>query len=102
MRGGVVDAKDFNKDWWKPALRAVGVPRGTYEDGMHKLRHFFASVLLDAGESIKALAAYLGHADPAFTLRVYTHLMPSSEDRARRAIDALFDGAEHPDALATP
>ncbi|BCJ33337.1 hypothetical protein Athai_08400 [Actinocatenispora thailandica] len=30
---------------------------------MHALRHFYASVLLDAGESIKALSSYLGHAD---------------------------------------
>jgi site-specific recombinase XerD len=28
---------------------------------MHALRHFYASVLLEAGESIKALSAYLGH-----------------------------------------
>jgi hypothetical protein len=40
------------------------------------------SVLLEDGVSIKALAEYLGHADPGFTLRTYTHLMPSSEDRA--------------------
>ena len=45
---------------------------------------------LDAGESIRALAEYLGHADPAFTLRVYTHLMPSSSERTRRAIDEVF------------
>lgn len=57
---------------------------------MHALRHYYASVLLDAGESIRALADYLGHADPGFTLRTYTHLMPSSEDRARAAIDAAF------------
>ncbi|MFS8099383.1 tyrosine-type recombinase/integrase [Lentzea alba] len=50
---------------------------------MHALRHFYASVLLDAGESIKALAEWLGHADPAFTMRVYTHLLPSSSDRTR-------------------
>jgi integrase len=46
-----------------------------------------ASVLLDAGESVKALAAYLGHADPGFTLRIYTDLLPTSDDRTRRAID---------------
>lgn len=57
---------------------------------MHALRHYYASVLLDAGESIRAVADYLGHADPGFTMRTYTHLMPSSEDRARRAIDAAF------------
>ncbi|MBW8704038.1 Tyrosine recombinase XerD [Streptomyces sp. MBT84] len=42
---------------------------------MHAVRHFYASVLLDAGESIKALSQYLGHSDPGFTLKVYTHLM---------------------------
>jgi integrase len=64
---------------------------------MHVLRHTYASVLLHAGESIKALSLYLGHSDPGFTLRVYTHLMPTSEDRTRRAIDQAFDGpAEAP------
>ena len=55
-------------------------------NGMHALRHTYASVLLEDGVSIKALAEYLGHADPGFTLRTYTHLMPSSEDPARTAV----------------
>lgn len=41
----------------------------------HALKYFYALSLLEAGVSIRALAEYLGHADPAFTLRVYTHLM---------------------------
>ena len=45
----------------------------------------------DSGESIRALASYLGHADPGFTLRVYTHLMPASEERTRRALDRVLD-----------
>ncbi|HEY6596829.1 MAG TPA: hypothetical protein VI011_22410 [Asanoa sp.] len=49
-----------------------------------------ARAALDAGESIKALAAYLGHADPGFTLRTYTHLMPTSEERTRRAVDEIL------------
>jgi integrase len=54
------------------------------------LRHTYASVLLDAGESIKALSGYLGHADPGFALRVHTHLLAASADRTRQAIDAAF------------
>ena len=64
---------------WKRALVAAGgIPpreRGARylqaapEGGMHALRHAYASVLLDAGESIKALSEYLGHSDPGFTLR---------------------------------
>lgn len=60
---------------------------------MHALRHFYASVQLEAGTSIRALAEYLGHADPGFTLRVCTHLMPSSEDRARQAVDDALEAA---------
>jgi integrase len=53
---------------WKPALSAAGVPPAR-ENGMHALRHWYASVQLDGGTSVKALAEYLGHADPGFTLR---------------------------------
>jgi integrase len=79
----------YNTHVWKPALRAVGVAP-TSANGMHALRHWFASVQLEAGTSIRALAEYLGHADPGFTLRTYTHLMPSSEDRAREAMNMAF------------
>jgi integrase len=49
-----------------------------------------AQMQLEHGTSIRALAEYLGHHDPGFTLRTYTHLMPASEDRARQAIDLLL------------
>ncbi len=58
--------------------------------GEPALRHFYASVLLDAGENVKALAEYLGHSDPGLTLRVYAHLMPSSQERTRKAVAAVF------------
>ncbi|WP_415878022.1 tyrosine-type recombinase/integrase [Micromonospora maris] len=91
----------FNSGVWKPAVRATGIPDDRH-NGMHVLRHTYASVLLDAGESIKALSAYLGHADPGFTLRTYTHLLPASEDRTRRAIDrALGEDQADNDSSAT-
>ncbi|MEU4832044.1 site-specific integrase [Streptosporangium sp. NPDC023615] len=71
--GGAVRRNDFNTYAWKPALMHAGVipepERGqryeaAREHGMHALRHFYASVLLDAGENIKALSQYLGHSDP--------------------------------------
>jgi integrase len=81
---------------WRPALVTAGVKPGR-GNGMHALRHFYASVLIDAGESASAVAEYLGHADPGFTLRVYAHLFPSSEHRARRAIDGVFRaGSDRP------
>ncbi|WP_143539435.1 integrase [Saccharopolyspora spinosa] len=86
---------------WKPALSAVGVipkpvkgkrGRKRYatdrESGMHALRHFYASVTLADCVNIKELGEYLGHHDPGFTLRTYAHMLLSSHERARRAIDA--------------
>lgn len=99
LRGGGLNRNDFNRTVWKPALAEAGVipapKKGqryaeAREDGMHALRHYYASVLLDAGESVKALSLYLGHADPGFTLRTYTHLMPQSETRTRKAVDDVY------------
>ncbi|MEU9776826.1 tyrosine-type recombinase/integrase [Streptomyces sp. NPDC047968] len=104
--GGTCRRNDFNTHVWKPALVAAGVlpepepgrrPQSSREDGMHALRHFYASVLLDAGENIKALSQYLGHGDPGFTLRTYTHLMPSSESRTRKAVDGMYEAASKTD-----
>ncbi len=41
----------------------------------HVFRHSCASRLLSDGRSIRQVAGWLGHADPAFTLRTYVHLM---------------------------
>lgn len=63
---------------------------------MHALRHFYASVLLDAGESIKAVSEYLGHSHPGLTLKVYAHLMPSSRDRAQKALGEALRPPQEP------
>ncbi|MGY4917599.1 tyrosine-type recombinase/integrase [Streptomyces sp. 900116325] len=106
-----VNRNYFNMRVWKPALVAAGViparkPGQRFvesrEHGMHALRHFYASVLLDAGENVKALSEYLGHGDPGFTLRTYTHLMPNSQARARRAVDSVFrEGGDTDDGPQT-
>jgi integrase len=96
-----LDRHHFNAYVWKAALAAAGI-EPSRANGMQALRHFYASVLLDAGESIKALSEYLGHSDPGFTLRTYTHLLPTSEQRTRQAVDrALTGGAATADGLPT-
>lgn len=57
----------------------------------HKLRHTFASLLIARGEDPASVMAQLGHADPAFTLRVYAHAM-RRRDGERERLRALVDG----------
>ncbi|WP_188197812.1 tyrosine-type recombinase/integrase [Nonomuraea sp. SYSU D8015] len=42
---------------------------------LHDLRHIHATTLLLAGVPVHVVAARLGHADPAITLRVYAHVI---------------------------
>ena len=84
--GHAINRGSFNARVWKPALVAAGI-EPTRANGYHALRHHFASVLLAGGVSIPALADYLGHADPGFTLRV-TPPHAGDEDRTREVIHA--------------
>jgi integrase len=87
--GNAINRNRWNANAWNPALKKAGVPGGR-DAGFHQLRHHFASSLLSQGVDVRALATYLGHGDPGFTLKVYTHLMPDVADRMRQAIDAAL------------
>lgn len=88
-RGAAIRHNTFNHRRWKPALRSIGVDDEDRRNGMHRARHTFASVLLSEGESVAAVAEWMGNT-PAVVLATYAHLMPNSEDRTRRVIDATF------------
>jgi len=107
LSGGAINRTTFDDKQWKPALAKAGVidePVVEYiqaagkkpwarkewkmprEEGFHVTRHTFASIVLQAPETITQLAAWLGHTDPAFTLRTYTHFMPKSGTMAAAAL----------------
>jgi integrase len=83
-KGRPVSRTYFHRRAWAPAVKRVGLPTGTR---FHELRHFYASLLIDGGESVKAVQTRLGHATAEETLNTYAHLWPDSEDRAREAVD---------------
>lgn len=65
----------------------------------HKLRHTFASVLIATGEDPASVMAQLGHTDPKFTLRVYTHLMrrgPGERKRLKKLVAGEREGQRPP------
>ncbi|MER7348374.1 tyrosine-type recombinase/integrase [Streptomyces aurantiacus] len=84
---------------WKPALAAAGVIpmrekgqrwKASRKDGFHVLRHTFASVILEAGESVVTLARWLGHSSPTITLDHYAHFTPEAGGKGRAAVHALL------------
>jgi integrase len=74
-------------DVWRRAVEPLGVPKG---DGYHQLRHFYASLLIGHGESVKVVQERLGHASAVMTLDTYAHLWPESDDSTRAAVDQVL------------
>lgn len=94
--GAGIRRNRFSEGAWLPAVERAGLPKGTH---FHDLRHFYASLLIRHGESVKVVQARLGHASASETLDTYSHLWPDSEDRTRLAVDSVLgrSGACGPD-----
>jgi integrase len=60
---------------------------------LHDLRHVHATTLLLAGVPVHVVAARLGHADPAITLRVYAHVVNEQLAEAAAIFAERVDGA---------
>ena len=63
----------------------VGLPPGW---GFHGLRHYYATLLIHAGASVKTVQLALGHSTPTITLNEYVHEWPDALDRTRSLVDA--------------
>ena len=72
---------------FRKAARASGV---SDDVTFHDLRHFYASLLIRSGCSVKVVQTRLGHKNASETLDTYSHLWPDDEDRTRAAVDAAF------------
>ncbi len=57
--------------------------------GLHECRHTFASLMIAAGASAKAISSYLGHASVTITYDRYGHLMPGKRGRSGGAARRL-------------
>jgi integrase len=58
----------------------------------HDLRHTHATQLLRAGVHPKVVQERLGHSTPAFTLAVYSHVLPGMQEEAAKALSARLLG----------
>jgi Phage integrase family len=67
----------------------------------HTFRHTCASLLFEAEKNVRQVADWLGHADPAFTLRTYVHLMDEGLGDAA-FLDALVGNPGQPATRRRP
>jgi integrase len=74
---------------------AAGLPRIR----LHDVRHSYATAALRAGVPAKVVSERLGHATVAFTLQVYSHVIPGMDQQAANTVADLILGA--PRALQT-
>jgi len=64
--------------------------------GLHALRHTHGSMLLSAGLPLPAVSKRLGHANPNITAAVYSHALPSDEERAAEAFERVIRKVAEP------
>lgn len=74
---------------WHRARPIAGMPAWAT---FHDLRHFYASLLIAKGCSVKAVQRRLGHQSAMETLDTYGHLWPDSDDETRNAVDLVLGG----------
>ena len=77
----------FVKRVFKVLLKKAGLPTSFR---LRDLRHTCATLLLESGESIKAVSERLGHADVRLTLNIYAHCLPAMQQSAARRAGSLF------------
>lgn len=94
-------ASNIYKRFWFPLMIETGFAVKTMDDNgsshktdftIHGLRHFHASLMIDAGMQIKELQEHMGHATIQMTLDTYGHLFKDDMAMARRR--AMIVGAE--------
>jgi integrase len=61
---------------------------------LHDLRHTAASLQIRQDSSPKEVADRLGHTDPGFTSRVYTHIYDDQREAVAHSMDALLGKAK--------
>jgi integrase len=89
------DGRPVNRDTFRariirPALRAAGLPD---DFRTCDFRHAHASMLIEDGADVLAVAERMGHTDPAVTLRVYGHLFDGVQAQLTDRLERRRQGA---------
>jgi integrase len=84
--GEVIRATRFEPSSLRKAFNRILVDAGLRRIRFHDLRHTFASLLLQNGESLTYVKDQMGHSSIQVTVDIYGHLVPGGN---RAAVDKL-------------
>jgi integrase len=84
--GQPLPAQTFYSRRWLPMRERAGIRPISF----HALRHTAATLALEEGQPAHVVAAMLGHASVATTLRLYAHVTHASTEALADAIDARY------------
>ncbi len=96
-RGGLLDPDHLRSRVFYLLLRASGLRRIRF----HDLRHTFASLLLQQGESPVYVKEQMGHSSIQITVDLYGHLIPGGNKQAVDRLDGSVDKASSEAESAT-
>jgi integrase len=87
--GNALDGNNFRKRVFAKALAKAGLRRIR----IHDLRHTYASLLIQNGESPAYVRDQLGHHSIQVTVDIYGHLVPGGNKRAVDRLDDVSSGS---------
>ncbi len=90
-RGKPLSYANFRTTYWRPALKALGLPYVT----PHSARHAFISTLQAKGIELGLVAKLAGHANATVTLTHYTQAVRGGEAAVRALEEAYGELALH-------
>ena len=76
---------------WDRANLAPLIKRlGLTKLGLHQFRHYYASLMVNSGQSLKYTSRQLGHSSITITLDTYSHLFKETGAEAMQQLDRLI------------
>ena len=88
--GHPLDPDNWYKRTFVPTVKRAGL---TVDVGIHSMRHSYASLLINQGESIKYVSRQLGHANINITADLYGHLFRETSVSAMERLTQRVHGA---------
>jgi integrase len=85
--GNAMDMQNVCNRYFRPTLTKAGLRQRRF----HDLRHTFASLLIQNGESLAYVRDQLGHTSIKTTVDIYGHLVPGANRQAVNRLPSLKD-----------